>query len=156
MFWVLLVKICCRQTWLVEIIFSGCGRLGNISSKWARFFGMYQVLLYYWSIITHTFYENLQTLLNDEWNRHLLSSNKNNTLSGRSDVTYFLPHLYRNRRIYWYYQRCTVWLLWWAWWVCRDTDEWMKIIWECYMMHLVLLACIYIFWVNSRNAVKLP
>ena len=29
-----------------------------------------------------------------EWNRHLLSPNKNNTPSGRPDVMYFLPHLY--------------------------------------------------------------
>ena len=29
-----------------------------------------------------------------EWNRHLLSPNKNNTPSGRPAVMYFLPHLY--------------------------------------------------------------
>ena len=29
-----------------------------------------------------------------EWNRHLLSPNKNNTPSGRPDVMYFLLHLY--------------------------------------------------------------
>ena len=30
----------------------------------------------------------------NEWNRHLLSPNRNNTQSGRPDVIYFLPHLY--------------------------------------------------------------
>ena len=30
----------------------------------------------------------------NEWNRHLLSPNRNNTQSGRPDVMYFLPHLY--------------------------------------------------------------
>ena len=30
----------------------------------------------------------------DEWNHHLLLPNRNNTPSGRSEVMYFLPHLY--------------------------------------------------------------
>ena len=45
-YWVLLIKICCRQTWLVQIIFSGYGRFGNIWSTWTHFVGLYQVLLY--------------------------------------------------------------------------------------------------------------
>ena len=48
-YWVLLVNICCRQTWLVEIIFPGYGRSGIIWSKWTRFIGLYQVLLYEYS-----------------------------------------------------------------------------------------------------------
>ena len=34
------------------------------------------------------------TNITNEWNRHLLSSNRNNTPSGMPDVMYFLPHLY--------------------------------------------------------------
>ena len=32
--------------------------------------------------------------IENEWIRHLLSPNRNNTQSGRPDIMYFLPHLY--------------------------------------------------------------
>ena len=34
------------------------------------------------------------TDITNEWNPHLLLPSRDNTLSGRSDIMFFLPHLY--------------------------------------------------------------
>ena len=74
-YWAILVKICFRQIWLVEIIFSGYGRCGNIWSNWTSFSGLYQALPYKYSA------KRTWTYNANEWNHHLLSPNKNNTPS---------------------------------------------------------------------------
>ena len=91
-----------------------------------------------------------------EWNRHLLSPNKNNTPSGRPAVMYFLPHLYGTTG-----HMISI--------DAAETDEFIDIfsavpfdfsdefgefagtlmneiiIWKCHMIHQVLLTCTYDF-----------
>ena len=99
---------------MVKIIFSGYGRFENIWSKWTHFIGLYQALLHEhsikriyrhckWMESPSAFTKQKQHAIWCAW--HCVLPNPPLRHCKSHDQYWHC----NNRRIYWYYQRCTLW-----------------------------------------------